>query len=153
MPAAKMSTNQTPIQATIQAAIQANDTAAVIAAVPYAQKLGMQAQWQDGELHFSLPYRPALLGNAIIGALHGGAVAGFMENAALLYLMLGLEQKPLPKSINFSIEYLRSARQEPVYASCNTVRLGRRVALIDVTAWQSSKDKPVTQARCHFLLK
>ena len=137
----------------LQAAILARDFASVITGIPYAAKLGMQVTEAVDGLLFRLPYRDQLVGNVAIGALHGGAVAGFMENAALLYLLLGKDEAPLPKSIDFSIEYLRSARQQDVYARCDMVRLGRRVALVEVTAWQDDEAKPVTTARCHLLLK
>ena len=58
----------------------------------------------------------------------------------------------LPKGIDFSIDYLRAGRPEETFAQCELVRVGARVALVQVRCWQSSPDRPIVVARGHFLL-
>lgn len=129
------------------------DFGALLAFVPYAEWLGLRLHQRDAQAPvLRLPYREALVGNPRLPALHGGVVAGFMESAALLQLLLVLEQDRVPKSIDFSIDYLRSARPEDSYAACELTRLGRRVAQVQVRCWQSEETKPVALARAHFLL-
>ena len=122
-------------------------------AVPHVRELGIELSRVDaGSAEGRLPYQPALIGNAALPALHGGVVASFMESAALMHLLLMLDEQRVPKSIDFSIDYLRSARAEESYAACAVERLGRRVAQVQIRCWQSDPARPVALARAHFLL-
>lgn len=125
--------------------------------VPYAAFLDVQVTIEQGEPRFRLPFRPSLIGNTVLPALHGGVVAGFMENAALLHLLLLLDENKVPKSIDFSIDYLRSANALDSFAACTVARQGRRVAQVQIRCWQDEKGHPgrtrdVALARAHFLL-
>jgi uncharacterized protein (TIGR00369 family) len=99
-----------------------------------------------------LPFKKSLIGNSALPAIHGGVVASFMESAALMHLLLMLDEQRVPKSIDFSIDYLRSAHAEDSYANCAVERLGRRVAQVQIRCWQANPTKPVALARAHFLL-
>jgi acyl-coenzyme A thioesterase PaaI-like protein len=70
----------------------------------------------------------------------------------MLHLIGMLRGEKLPKGIDFSIDYLRSGRPEETFASCELVRVGSRVALVQVRCWQKSPDYPIAVARGHFLL-
>jgi uncharacterized protein (TIGR00369 family) len=125
----------------------------VVARIPYAAFLGVAIDRDAGGLLFRLPFQPRLVGNAALPALHGGVVAGFMENAALLHLMhLEPRQIGIPKTIDFSIDYLRSAGPRESLARCEVTRLGRRVAQVQIRCWQENAAVPVAVARAHFLL-
>lgn len=151
-----MSTPANPPGSLEQARKQARerrDGSALLALVPYTAYLGLQLQLAaDGSPVLHLPFRETLIGNPRRRALHGGVVAGFMESAALLHLLLVLEEHRLPKSIDFSIDYLRSALAQSSYAACAVERLGRRVAQVQIRCWQSEPQRPVALARAHFLL-
>ncbi len=121
--------------------------------VPYAAFLGLRVTQDGGALGFHLPFRPGLIGNAALPAIHGGVIAAFMENAAQLHLLLQLDEDKVPKSIDFSIDYLRSAHAEDCHASCEVARLGRRVAQVQIRCWQSDETRPIALARSHFLLE
>ncbi len=125
--------------------------------VPYSAFLDVQVTMEQGVPQFRLPFRRSLIGNQVLPALHGGTVAGFMENAALLHLLLLLDENKVPKSIDFSIDYLRSANAVDSYAGCEVARQGRRVAQVQIRCWQDEKGHPgrtreVALARAHFLL-
>ncbi len=94
----------------------------------------------------------AARGTMSLPALHGGVIAAFTETAALLHLVQTLGGAKLPKGIDFSIDYLRAGRPVESFAQCELVRVGARVALVQVRCWQSSPDKPIVVARGHFLL-
>lgn len=127
------------------------------ARVPYSRFLDVQVELKDGAPTFRMPFRKSLIGNAALGALHGGTVAGFLENAGLLHLLLVLDEKKVPKAIDFSIDYLRPALSHDTHASCAVARLGRRVALVEMRAWQDEpghpgKTREVARGRAHYLL-
>jgi uncharacterized protein (TIGR00369 family) len=125
--------------------------------VPYSAFLDVQVSLENGVPRCRMPFRPSLIGNDGLQAIHGGAVAGFMENAALLHLLLLLDESKVPKSIDFSIDYLRSANALDTWAECEVARQGRRVASVQVRCWQDEPGHPgrtreVARARAHFLL-
>lgn len=120
--------------------------------IPYVEYLGIRVAPNGQQPLYRLPYQDKLIGNPYLPALHGGVVAGFAETAALLHLIGTLRGEKQPKGIDFSIDYLRAGRPEETFASCELVRVGSRVALVQVRCWQKSPDYPITVARGHFLL-
>ena len=120
--------------------------------IPYVDYLGIRAADADAAPLFRLPYQDKLIGNPQLPALHGGVIAGFAETAATLHLIRTLRGAKFPKSIDFSIDYLRSGRPVESFAACEVVRVGSRVALVQVRCWQQGPDKPIAVARGHFLL-
>jgi acyl-coenzyme A thioesterase PaaI-like protein len=85
--------------------------------------------------------------------VHGGAIGGFLECAGLFYLLWDMDSVDLPKTINFTFEYLRSGRPVDTYANVFMVKQGKRVAHLRVEAWQSSPDKPISVGHGNFMLK
>ena len=121
--------------------------------IPYVDYLGILRAAGDAEPPlFRLPYQDKLIGNPELPALHGGVIAGFAETAATLHLIRTLRGAKFPKSIDFSIDYLRSGRPVESFASCEVVRVGSRVALVQVRCWQQTPHEPIAVARGHFLL-
>ncbi len=120
--------------------------------IPYAQYLGIRVSQTADQMIFRLPYRDELVGNPRLPALHGGVVAGFCETAAIVQLIQSLAGEKFPKGIDFSIDYLRSGRPKESFASCEVVRIGSRVALVQVRCWQDEPKRPIAVARGHFLL-
>lgn len=125
---------------------------ALVERVPYAQFLGIQVEARGEELSFVLPQADTNLGNPTLPALHGGAVAGFMEQAALIFLLLKMGEPRLPKTIDFTIDYLRAGLFRDTFAECRVTRLGRRIGNVHIEAWQTRRDEPIAIARAHFLL-
>lgn len=128
------------------------DYSAVIEQIPYAKLLGVQMHEENGELLFQLPFNEANVGNTQLPALHGGVIGGFLENSALLHLMWARESLEVPKTVDFSLDYLRSGRAQTLYAQCEITKQGKRVANVVMTAWQEDRSKPIAVARAHFLL-
>jgi len=120
--------------------------------IPYVDYLGIRLAQADGPPLFRLPFQEKLVGNPRLPALHGGVIAGFAETAALMHLIHTLQGAKFPKSVDFSIDYLRSGRPEESFAACEVVRVGSRVALVQVRCWQKSPDRPIAVCRGHFLL-
>lgn len=141
------------LSALITEARRSGEYQPVVDLVPYARLLGMDlSDDADGRLLFRLRYQPQNIGNQLLPAIHGGVIAAFMEHSALLHVLWNLESAVLPKVVDFSIDYLRSGRPEPVYAHCSVVRQGQRVANVAVSAWQETPERVIATARTHFLL-
>ncbi|MCK0169608.1 PaaI family thioesterase [Aliiroseovarius sp. S1123] len=138
--------------------------------VPYVQFLGISVERHGDELTAILPFDEKLIGNPMLPAIHGGVTAAFLETAAVIQLSwstlwedmesgvldpstLGPDNMPyLPKTIDFSIDYLRSGLPRDAYARARVVRQGRRYASVHVEAWQDRREKLYAQATGHFLM-
>jgi len=129
-----------------------NDYEAMVNLIPYAKSIGIETGMIGEHIVSSLRFSESNIGNPAIPALHGGVVAGFMENTALFHLIWEHELQNIPKIINFSIDYLRPGGSETTYSQCEVVRLGKRIALCNIKAWQVDSEKPIATARGHFLL-
>ena len=124
---------------------------AFLASWPYARFIGMQTS-ADGAATAVLPFSPHLVGNPLIPALHGGVVGGFLELAALAELAASAPDGHAPRTVDITIDYLRPAKAATTYARADVIKRGRRVANIQVTAWQESRTSPVATLRGHFVL-
>jgi len=119
---------------------------------PFARQIGMQLTELDGELRFSLPFHPDNIGNDQLPALHGGLIGGFMEMVAIMHLLWVRESSTVPRTVDFSIDYLRPGLARELHAACSVTKHGQQIANVQVSVWQESPDKPVAVARAHFLL-
>lgn len=139
----------------------------LLAKVPYFGWLGVQVDRHGDELTTVMPFAGRLIGNPVLPALHGGVTAAFLETAAVLELVwtamgdegcgvlppAGSEPVPrLPKTIDFTIDYLRAGLARDAYARGRVVRLGRRYASVQVEAWQENRSRLFAQATGHFLM-
>ena len=125
---------------------------AALAAIPYAGFLGVRAELKGDELTLVLPFAPHLIGNPMLPALHGGVVGALMELTALMQLAIASDAQAYAKTIDINVDYLRSGKAEDTYARARLNRVGRRVANVQVEAWQSERGEPIAAMRGHFLM-
>ncbi|MEX3014681.1 PaaI family thioesterase [Gymnodinialimonas hymeniacidonis] len=144
--------------------------AALVDGVPYIRTLGVSFDRRGDELTAVLNYDDKLIGNPLLPALHGGATASFLEVSAIMELSFAIlwdeiesgrldadslspETLPrLPKTIDFTVDYLRSGLPRDAYARARVNRSGRRYASVHVEAWQDNRDRLFAQATGHFLM-
>lgn len=121
---------------------------------PYAELLGLSTRrGEAGELLWVMPFREEVVGRP--GFLHGGAIAGLLEFAALgtLYDALGSEEGVTVKPINVSVQFTRGGVERETYAAGVVTRLGNRVANIEARAWQEDRSRPIASAQMNVLLR
>jgi uncharacterized protein (TIGR00369 family) len=129
------------------------DYAALAAAIPYAQFLGLAVAHDGDRLLTTMRYAPHLIGNPALPALHGGTLGALLESAAIFEVMWRAETVVLPKTITFTVDYLRPAGPVDTFAAAAITRTGRRVANLRVEAWQADRAAPVATAHVAFLVK
>ena len=94
--------------------------------------------------------------------MHGGATAAFLEVTAIItlswmscgtrwkaarWIMTALdgELPRLPKTIDFTVDYLRSGLPRDAYARARITRAGRRYASVHVEGWQDNRTRLFAQ--------
>lgn len=137
----------------LQQAHAQGDYAALMEWIPYAKLIGVECSRLGDELLFRLPANKDNIGNPLLPAIHGGVIAGFMELAAALHLLVFTGSPGVPKIIDFSLDYLRAGQFRDTFAKCQVCRQGRRVANVAITAWQSTEAEPIATARAHFKIE
>jgi len=127
--------------------------------IPYCRFLGITVDDDpaDGGVISRLCFAEHIVGNAMLPAIHGGAIGAFLETAAVVEVMRqsqigqGAQGGALPKPIDITIAYLRSARAVDTFAKAIVTKHGRRVTNVRVEAWQDDRSRPVATAQGHFL--
>lgn len=134
--------------------------------VPYIRHLGISFDRRGDELTAILPYDDRLIGNPMLPALHGGAIGAFLEIASVMELTWSRQWERMesgdtqptdafpdfPKTIDFTVDYLRSGLPRDAYARARVNRSGRRYASVHVEAWQDNRSRIFAQATGHFLM-
>lgn len=136
----------------VAAAHESGDYGPLVAAIPYLRFLNVAAHVIDGKVRVHVAYQPMLIGNAGLPSLHGGIAGACLETAALLQLIHEEGGLPMPKTIDFTVDYLRAAGASDLYADADVQRVGRRVANVRMRAWQADPGQPVVLGRGNFLL-
>ncbi len=121
-------------------------------AIPYARTIGLEAAIDEQGLLTILRFRPINVGNAILGALHGGVIGALLEHAAILHLIYEAKPAAIPKIVNLSVDYLRPVLATDTFARGQVVKQGRKIANVRVDAWQKDPGRPVAAAHAHFLV-
>ena len=124
---------------------------------PYAEILRVSVEIEAGAPPVLLmPFADDVLGRP--GFLHGGAISGLLEMAAIAALQHALEAEgangsdPRIKPGNVTGDFMRGGRDKPTRAAGVVTRLGTRVANVEATAWQDERDKPIAAARMNYLI-
>ncbi len=143
---------------------------AMVDSVPYIKFMGISFDRRGDELTAILSYDDKLIGNPMLPALHGGVTAAFLEVTAIItlsweYLWEDIEGgvidveamakgdlPRMPKTIDFTVDYLRSGLPRDAYARAVVSRSGRRYASVHVAAWQDNRHRHFAQATGHFLM-
>lgn len=131
---------------------RAQDMQALMEHIPFARFMGVQVDRKGNEVTTILPFQEMLIGNPTLPALHGGAIGAFLELTSIIQLLYNTQCERLPKTVDISIDYLRSGRPVETYGRAVVTRQGRRVANVRAEIWQDEIDRPIAASHGHFLL-
>lgn len=121
---------------------------------PYADALGIGLDHdEDGNPVLFVDYSERVAGRP--GYLHGGAMSGLMEMAAIAALRAELNRRGEAmklKPVNVQVEFMRGGTEQRTFAMGKVTRAGRRVALVNAECWQDDPSKPIALAQMKVLL-
>ena len=131
---------------------RADDMQALLASIPYARFLGMQVERKGNEITTILPFKDSLVGMSICRRSTEVPLARFLELTSVIQLLFDTSCERLPKTVDISIDYLRSGKPVATYGRAIVTRQGRRVANVRAEIWQDEKTRPIAAAHGHYLL-
>ncbi len=121
---------------------------------PYAQALDMTVSDDSGDAPvIMMPFAMKVQGRP--GFLHGGAISGLLEMAAIaaIHQALSIRGSDAPiKQVNVTIDFMRGGLPQPTFAMGTVIRLGRTMANVESRAWQDAPDRPIALAHMHYLI-
>ncbi|MEO1686408.1 MAG: PaaI family thioesterase [Pseudomonadota bacterium] len=138
--------------------------------IPFVQFLDVRFERMGDELTARLVYSEKIIGNPFLPAIHGGVTGAFLEIAAQVELAWSVIWErmeaggpaaeaiergafpPMPKTVDFTVDYLRSGLPRDAYARAVINRAGRRYASVRVEAWQDRRSRPFAAATGHFVM-
>jgi uncharacterized protein (TIGR00369 family) len=122
---------------------------------PYALALDMSVVDRiDGAPVISMPFADKVQGRP--GFVHGGAISGLLEMAAIAAIHRALIAKGSDaaiKQVNVTIDFMRGGLAQVTYAVGEVTRLGRTMANVEARAWQGDADKPIAMGHMHYLIR
>ena len=123
--------------------------------LPYADFLGIRiAGERNGAPLLVMPFSEGLLN--LQGMMHGGAISGLLEIAAIAAIDATLEEGEDPRSvfkpITVTIDFMRPGAPADVYACGEVVRVGGRIANVAVSAWQDDPVRTIAAARMNLAI-
>lgn len=122
---------------------------------PYAKGLDMTISGlHEGSPLIAMPFAEKVQGRP--GFLHGGAISGLLEMAAVAAIAYALRERGEDarfKQVNVTVDFMRGGTPRISYAVGTITRLGRTMANVQSRAWQDDPAKPMAIATLHYLLK
>lgn len=122
---------------------------------PYALALDMVVDGEvDGAPVITMPFADKVQGRS--GFLHGGAISGLLEMAAVAAIYRALQSqgsKASIKQVNVTIDFMRGGLGQRTFAAGKVTRLGRTMANVEARAWQDDREKPIAMGQMHYLIR
>ncbi|HSN57217.1 MAG TPA: hotdog fold thioesterase [Candidatus Sulfomarinibacteraceae bacterium] len=114
-------------------------------AIPFNRLLGLRClEIRSGSVRVELPFRPELIGNPEIPALHGGALSATLDTTGGLAVWSQARPADRVSTIDLRIDFLRPGRAEAVIAVARVVRLGSQVGVAELRAFHpGDEDEPI----------
>jgi uncharacterized protein (TIGR00369 family) len=107
--------------------------------IPFNKLLGLRMEHlARGETVLVMPFKPELIGNPFVPALHGGSLSALADAAGGASVFSGLSVGDEVSTIDLRIDYLRPAAPVESRAEARVVRLGGRVGVSRIQVWQQT---------------
>lgn len=112
---------------------------------PFVGFLGMSFNSVEvGRVEIQIPFRPQLIGNPELQALHGGVVSALLDTCGGAAVWSQLSKGDRVSTVDLRVDYLRPARAETLIGIGKVIRMGNRVGVAELKAFHPGrKDEPV----------
>ncbi len=113
--------------------------------LPMAAELGFHAEEiGEGTARVRMPFNPAFVRPG--GTISGPAMMALTDYGMYAAVLGAIGEVPLAVTTNLNINFMRRPDPEDVVADCRVLKLGSRLAVIEVTLYSEGDDAPVAHA-------
>ncbi len=110
--------------------------------LPLAYQLGFRAETiSNGAATARMPFDETTLRPG--GTISGPAMMGLADFTMYAALMGAIGPVELAVTTNLNINFLRRPGQTDVIADCRVLKLGKRLAVLEVTLFSEGEDEPI----------
>ena len=106
----------------------------------------------DEKGKYLLHFKDHHIGNPMIRSIHGGVTASLIEMCAEHMVLTEMGNQTSVQLVSSSLDYLRVSKDTDIHARANIVRIGKRLAFVDVWCWQDDENTPITRGNCTLRL-
>lgn len=124
--------------------------------IPFNKWLGMKIEnMERGHVTASIPWRPEIIGDPTVPALHGGVIGAVADATGGIAVWTTLENPASRVStVDMRVDYLRPGKQEKLIAVGHVVRTGARLGWADVRLYHPGRESEiVATARAVYAIK
>ncbi len=115
------------------------------AQLPLAYQLGFRAETiGDGAATVRMPFHDSSLRPG--GTISGPSMMGLADFSMYAALMGAIGPVELAVTTNLNINFLRLPGPTDVIADCRILKLGKRLAVLEVTLFSDGDDEPIAHA-------
>ena len=119
--------------------------------IPFNNFLGIRlGEIDKGRVRLLLPYREEFLGDPTRPALHGGVISTLVDMAGGAAAWTELEKTDRLSTVDLLVDYLLPATKDTLEAEARVVRIGNRVAVVQVTVTQHGREDVIAQGRAVY---
>jgi len=123
--------------------------------IPFNRFLGIQlVAAEEGWVRLELPFRDELIGDASRPALHGGVISTLTDTCGGFAVFTAIPFGEKCSTIDLRVDYLAPGQPELLAAEGKVVRVGNRVAVVDIKCFHPSKpDKIIATGKGVYNIK
>lgn len=136
----------------MNAPLQMQEVDRLLKACNFSNWLGVAVDFSNDNPCIAMPFSEQHIGNGMIRAIHGGILASFMEVAAASIIGQKTGQLELPLALNSDVVFLRSTKDCDCFANVTVLRLGKKLATLEVNSWQTDSKRVLATGRFTFLV-
>lgn len=121
---------------------------------PQGRAIGLRLVDVEGKrVRALVPYNADLVGDPDTGVIAGGVITAFLDQVCGLATVLAMPQPGPVATIDLRIDYMRAAQPgKDVLAEALCHKVGRNVAFVRATAYETSPDDPIAHATATFMV-
>jgi uncharacterized protein (TIGR00369 family) len=112
--------------------------------------LGALVSVELDHVRMSLAPHPSMLRPG--GIVSGPAQIALIDVAAYAVILAHIGPVEMAVTSTLSVSFLRACKPEPIIADARLLKLGRRLASVDVRLWQGAEDRIVAQATLGYAI-
>ena len=104
----------------------------------------------EGRVLMRQPFSPRQLRPG--GVISGPTLMAMADTAAYAVILTHIGEVPLAVTTSLTIHFLRGCKPGDLYAEATLLKLGRRIATVDVLMWTESRERAAAKATVAYAI-